>query len=113
MGDTASNGTGNYAPATWVGVTANNAAPAATDTTLTGEIAAGTLSRAQGTYAHTNGTSTYTVTKSFTSDQTVVLAKVALFTASSGGTMPFVSLLNAVASLVSGDGFQVTLTVTL
>jgi hypothetical protein len=113
MGDTASNGTGSYAPATYIGLTANSTAPASGDTTLTGEIASGTLARAQATYAHTNGQATYTLTKTFTSDQTVVIAKMAVFTASSGGTMVFETLLSATASLVSGDQLQITETVTL
>lgn len=114
MGDTASNATGSYASATYFAVTANGTSPNAADTTLTGEIAGGsTLARAQGVYAHTNGTSSYTVTKTLTSDQTVTLQKVGLFTASSGGTMAFESLLNAAASMVSGDQIQLTVTVTL
>jgi uncharacterized iron-regulated membrane protein len=113
MGDTSSNGSGSYAPATYFGVTANGTAPNASDTTLTGEISSGTLARAQGVYAHTNGTGSYTVTKTLTSDQTVTLQKAALFTASSGGTMAFESLLNAAASMVSGDQIQLTVTVTL
>jgi hypothetical protein len=87
MGDTASTGTGSYAPACYIGLTANSTAPAAGDTTLTGEIASGTLTRAQATYAHTNGTNTYTLTKTFTSDQSVTIAKIGVFNASSSGTM--------------------------
>lgn len=113
MGDTASTGTGSYASATYIGVTANATAPATGDTTLTGEIASGTLIRAQATYAHTNGTATYTLTKTFTSDQTVTIAKIGIFNASSAGTMVFETSLNATASLVSGDQLQITETVTL
>lgn len=113
MGDTSSTGTGAYASATYIGVTADGTAPNAADTTLTGEIASGTLIRAQAVYAHTGGTATYTLTKTFTSDQTVTIRKMAVFNASSGGTMVFESLLNADASLVSGDSLQITVTVTL
>lgn len=113
MGDTAANGTGNYASATWIGLTANTDAPAAGDTTLTGEVTSGTLARAQAAYAHTNGTATYTLTKSFTSDQTITIAKIGVFNASSAGTMAFETLLNAVATMVSGDTLNVVETVTL
>lgn len=113
MGDNASTGTGIYAPANYIGLTANANAPAAGDTTLPGEITSGTLARKQATYAHTNGTNSYTLTASFTSDQAVTLAKMGVFNAASGGTLVFETLLNATASLVSGDQIQVTQTVTL
>lgn len=113
MGDTASTGTGVYAAANYIGLTANSTAPAAGNTTLTGEIASGTLNRAQATYAHTNGTNTYTLTKTFTSDQSVTIAKIGVFNASTSGTMVFETLLNATATLVSGDQLQITETVTL
>ena len=101
MADTASTGTGVYAAANYIGLTANATAPAAGNTTLTGEIASGTLNRAQATYAHTNGTNTYTLTKTFTSDQSVTIAKIGVFNAATAGTM------------VSGDQLQITETVTL
>ena len=101
------------AAANYIGVTANATAPAAGSTTLTGEIASGTLNRALATYAHTAGTATYTLTKTFTSDQTVTIAKIGVFNAASGGTLVFETLLNATASLVSGDQLQITETVTL
>lgn len=113
MGDTSSTGTGAYAPACYIGVTANATAPAAADTTLTGEVASGTLVRALAVYAHTNGTASYTLTKTFTSDQTITLAKAGVFNAASAGTLVFETLLNTPAPLVSGDQVQVTTTVTL
>lgn len=106
-------GTGTFAPANYIGLTANATAPAASDTTLTGEIGSGTLVRVQATFAHTTGASTYTLTKTFTSDQTVVVAKIGVFNASSAGTMVFETLLSATASLVSGDTLTVTETVTM
>ncbi len=113
MGDTASDGTGPYAPANYIGLTADNVAPQATDTTLPNEIVSGSLARAQGTYAHTSGTASYTITKTFTSDQSITVAKVGIFNAPSAGTMVFETMLNVVAVLVSGDQLQVTETVTL
>ena len=113
MADTSSTGTGSYAAANWIGVTANATAPGAGDTTLTGEISSGTLNRAQAVYAHTNGTTTYTLTKTFTSDQSITLAKIGVFNASSAGTMVFETLLNATAVMVSGDQITVTETVSM
>lgn len=115
MGDTASTGTGAYAAANYVGLTENTGAPAAGDTTLTGELTASGLGRAQGTYAHTAGASSYTITKAFTSSDatTRTIHKAALFNASSAGTMPFESALPADAILVSGDTLTITWTINI
>lgn len=102
---------------------ANNAtatSPNATDTTLTGEITTGGggLIRAQVTYAHTGGTNTTTLTKTFTANGTdslpVTISQMAIFNASSAGTMAYKTALNANATLTtSGDSITVTETVTL
>ena len=113
MADTASTGTSAYKSANYIGLTANATAPAATDTSLTGEIASGTLTRAVAVYAHTTGAASYTLTKTFTSDQSVTIAKIGVFNASSAGTMVFETLLNATATLVSGDQLTITETVSL
>lgn len=104
-------GSASATSAQYMGLTANATAPAATDTTLTAEIASGTLIRAIASYAHTTGTASYTLSKTFTSDQTVTIAKIGIFNASSAGTMVFTTLLNATAALVSGDTLSVTETV--
>lgn len=101
------------AAANYIGVTANTTAPSAGSTALTGEITSGTLTRALATYAHTVGTATYTLTKTFTSDQTVTIAKIGVFQGASAGVLVFETLLNATATLVSGDQLQVTETVTV
>lgn len=113
MGDTGSNGSGAYAPANYMGVTANSDAPDASNTTLAGEIASGTLVRGQCVYAHTDGTSTFTLTRVLTSDQSVTIAKIGVFNAPSGGTMAFEELLNDAAIMVPGDQLQITHTFTL
>lgn len=113
MGDTASNGSGTYAAANWIGVTTNATAPSPGSTTLTGEVASGSLVRAQAAFAHTTGASTYTLTKTFTSDQTITIAKFAVFNASSGGTMCFESLLSSPRTLAPGDSFQIIYTITI
>jgi len=82
-------------------------------TTLSNEIAANGLSRAIGAYAHTNGTNTTTVTKTFTCATGAQAAqKAALFTASSGGTMNH-ALAFTQRSLQIGDTLQVQFTITL
>jgi hypothetical protein len=113
-------GAGGTATAAYIALTANSTTPAAGNTTLTGEIATagGGLIRALGTYAHTAGTSTYTISKTFTTNGSdslpVTIAKAGLFTASSSGTMAFETLLSATATLsASGDTLTITQTVTL
>lgn len=113
MGSTASNGTGAYAAANYMGITANAAAAIATDTTLPGEVSTGTLARVQASYAHTLGTTSYTLTHTFTSDQSIILAKIGIFNASSGGTLVFETLLATTATLVSGDQVLCQLTCNL
>ncbi len=120
MADHASNGTGSYASGSFIGLTANASAPAAGDTTLTGEIvtASGGLIRAQGAYAHTNGTNTYTLSKTFTTNGNdslpVTIAKIGTFNAVTSGTMCFETLLSSTATLSAvSDQLTVTQTVTL
>lgn len=85
----------------------------ATSTTLSNEIAANGLSRAQGTVAHTVGTTTTTVDKTFTCATSAQAAqKAALFTAASVGTMNH-ALAFTQRSLQVGDTLQVTFTITL
>lgn len=100
-------------PACFIGLTENGADPVDTDTALTGEIAAGSLARAQGTFAHTTGTNTYTVTKTFTSDSRVTVLKAGFFTAAAGGVMAFEKLLDDPGVLVVGDLLQTTGTFSL
>jgi hypothetical protein len=114
--------TANYAiyptcRARYMGLTENASAASASNTALTGEITTGGLGRALATYAHTGGTATLTLSKLFTSSSTFpAVHRMGLFTASNptaGGVMVFESVLNADASLVSGDTLTVTDTVTL
>jgi hypothetical protein len=108
------------AVADYLALTANTTTPAATDTTLTGEIATagGALIRAQATYAHTGGTATYTLTKTFTANGSdalpVTVAKIGVFNASSAGAMVWETLLSATSTLsASGDALTITSTITL
>lgn len=108
------------AASNYMALTANSGAPVNTDTVLTAEIATGGggLIRAQATYAHTAGTNTTTLTKTFTANGSdalpVVVAKIGVFNAGAAGTMTLETLLNATATLtVSGDSVTITETVTL
>lgn len=99
--------------ANYIALTTDSTAPAAGDTTLTGEITTGGLERAPGTYGHTNGQNTFTVTKTFTASATHTnVQKGGLFTAASSGTMMAESTFTAV-SLASGDQLTITWTITL
>ena len=82
-------------------------------TTLSSEIAANGLSRAQGTYAHTAGTSTATISKTFTcSTSSQAVQKAALFSAASSGTMHH-ALSFTQRPLQVGDQLTVTFTITI
>lgn len=108
------------AAADYLALTANSTNPAAGDTTLTGEIAtaSGGLVRGQATYAHTTGTSTFSLTKTFTANGNdslpVTVAKVGVFNASSGGSLVWSTLLGTTATIsASGDSLTVTQTITV
>ena len=110
LGDTASTGTGLYSSATFIALTENATAPADADTALLGELTTGGFARAQAAYAHTNGTATYTLTKTFTSADatTRTLQKIGVFNAATAGTLMFETAIPSPPALVSGD--QVALT---
>lgn len=119
---TTPNATGAYVvlpgqgPASWLGVTADATASAATDTTLLSEITTNGFARAVGTYAHTAAATTYTLQKTFTASGTATINRCAVFGASSptgGGVMPFINAVPSPPTLVSGDTLQLTVTVTI
>jgi hypothetical protein len=113
LGNPSSTGTGAFASASYIGLSADLTAPAAADTTLVGEVISGTLVRAQGSYGHTTGAASYTVSKLFVSDQHIVVNKIGLFNGATGGA-PFIeTVLSAQAVLNSGDQLQIVSTVTL
>lgn len=83
-----------------------------TSTVLSNEIVANGLSRAQGTFAHTAGTNTTTIDKTFTATGAQSAQKAGLFTAVSVGIMNHV-LGFTQRSLISGDTLEITYTITL
>ena len=97
----------------YVAVTNAAITPAAGDTTLSGEIDnTNGLGRASGTYAHTGGTKTYTVTKVFTASGTVQSQATGLFDAASTGNMCYEATYTQV-TVNASDTLTVTWTVTL
>lgn len=101
-------------PAAWVGVSADEAEPKATNETLKGEIktAEGGLIRALATFKYLGGKE-YEVKVTFTAnakDATpVTLAKIGIFNAQNGGTLMFESLLTANAEIkATGDSVSIT-----
>lgn len=104
-------------PARYIGLTTDTGAPAVGDTTLTSEQTANGLSRALATFAHTGGTTTFTLSKTFSATGTVAnVHKAGLFTSgtnASGGVLVADTNLNADASVANGDSLAVTWTWTL
>lgn len=106
--------------AKYVALTANATAPAATDTTLTAEIATGGggLVRKAGAYAHTTGAASYTITTTFTANGSdalpVTIAKRGIFDAATVGNLVFETLVTPTATLsASGDSLTLTDTISL
>lgn len=108
---------GGIAAARFVGLTTNASAANAANTTLAGELTASGLGRALGTYAHTYGNSTLTLSNTFNATGTVsAIHRAGLFAAlTSAGADPMLyeSVLNADASVVNGDTLSTTWTLTL
>lgn len=108
------------AVAKFVGITANATAPAAGDTTLTGEIAtaSGGLIRQSAAYAHTIGTASWTLTSTYTANANdslpVTIAKRGIFDQLAiGGTLVWESLVTPTAVISAvGDALVLTDTIT-
>lgn len=90
----------------------------AAHTSLAGEIAtaSGGLIRKAFTYAHTNGTSTWTATATFTANGNdslpVSVVQLAIFNASSSGTMGFEKIVTSATFTTTGDAVTYTYTIT-
>lgn len=119
MGDTASTGTGVYASANYIALTANTGAPAAGDSVLTGEYAAasGGLVRKRAAYAVNSGSSFYVLTATFTMNvndgASTQPFKYGIFTLASVGIMAFTDLIPNPPTMVPGDALAVTETVNI
>lgn len=84
----------------------------AASTVLSNEIVANGLSRAQGVVAHTAGTNTSTIAKTFTATGAQSCQKAALFNLVAGGVMNHV-LGFTQRSLITNDTLTATYTITL
>ncbi len=96
----------------YIGLSNDTVTETSASTTLSNEIAANGLSRAQGTVAHTAGAATTTVQRTFTASGPQAAQKAALFTASSAGVMNHV-LPFTQRSLQTADTLQITYTITI
>jgi hypothetical protein len=104
------------AAARYIALTENSSAASASSTSLTGEITTGGCGRALGTYAHTLGASTLTLTKTFSVTSSFpAIHRAGLFQVStaSSSLLSFETVLNADANVVNGDTLQVTWTITI
>ena len=113
---------GGIAAARFIGLTTDSSAASATNTVLTTEATTAGCSRALGTYAHTLGASTLTLTKAFSVTGTLTaIHRAGLFssltqggtTAALGGPMIYETVLNVDATVANGDTLTVTWTFTL
>ncbi len=115
-------------PARWMALTDSATAPAATDTTLPGEIFGSSttgLSRQVAVYGHTAGVASYTLTKTFTmiaadgASRTVTgigtfaHAVTAAPTAGTSGSLVFRTAFGTAAGMVPGDQLTPTQTVAI
>ncbi len=102
------------ARAKYMAITADGSAASAGNTTLTSEQTTNGLGRALATFAFSDGAATFTLVKAWSVSGTVAdLHRIGIFTGLTSGVMIFEAVLNADASVVSGDTLTVTDTVTL
>lgn len=107
------------AVADYLALSTDATAPTLSDTVLAVELnaAGGGLNRKAAAYAHTTGASTYTLTATFTANANDNLPKtvnkVAVFNASTIGTMAWSSVITAATFNAAGDAATVTETISL
>jgi hypothetical protein len=110
-------GAGGMSAARFIGLTTDASAASAANTALTSEITTNGLQRALALYAHTPGTASYTLSKTFTASGAFTAVHRAgcftCLTAAAGGRLIFETVLNADATLASGDSIAVTWTVNI
>lgn len=108
-------------PATvnYIALTNDSTAPSASDCaagsstcTLPSEITTNGCARAQGTYSHTNGTSTWSIAHTWTATASQSVQKAGMFNASSSGTMVFEAQFTQV-NLSNTDTLTITWTISI
>lgn len=121
---TTPNGSSNWysilpvsAAAAWMALTQTAITPAATDTSLSGELTTLGMSRAVGTFAHVAAASTYTLIHLWTASGSCTINGESQFNSNypSTGTsyMPFENTEPTPPSLLTGDTLTNTVTVTI
>lgn len=104
-------------PAMFLALSADATAPAASDTTLTAEIAANGLSRKLAVWAHTAAATTYTLQTTFTcTGGSTTINTEGVFggcNTTGSGVMPFKSAEPSPPTLITNDTLQQTITVTI
>ncbi len=111
-------GTGLMRPADYIALSEDATAPADTDVALLGELVVATsagLERAQATYAHTAGSTSYTLTKTFTLTGATArtIRKMAVFNQPAAGTMVFESAVPNPPTMQTNDQLTITETVNI
>jgi hypothetical protein len=97
----------------FIALTETAITPAASNTTLSGEITTNGLARADATESHSAGTNSSTIQHTFTASAAFSTVQgSALFNASSAGTMTHINTFTSTA-LANGDQLQVTWTLNL
>jgi hypothetical protein len=91
---------------------AGDCAASSTTCTLPSEITINGLARAQGTYAHTGGTNTWTLAHTWTATASQSVQKAGMFNASSSGTMVFEAAFTQV-TLANTDTLTISWTVSI
>lgn len=101
----------------YMGLTENASAASAASTALTGEITTGGCARALCAAAHTAGTATGTLSKTFSVTASFpAIHRIGLFSASNttaAGVLCYETVLNADANVINGDSLAVTWTLTV
>ena len=102
------------ATANYLAITSTSITPAVTDTTLSGELTTNGLARAQGSIAHTSGTGSSVLSKTWTysGSTSTIINGVGLFNASSSGTMTNEAAVTG-APTVTNSGDTITINYTL
>ena len=97
-------GNAGGSPALYVGVSsASSGLFSPTNTSLPGEVTTGALARQAATYSHTPGTTYYTLSCTFTSDQSITINSIGIYWTSTGNTLFTETALSEPAVLVPGD----------
>jgi len=95
---------------TYLALSNDSGAPAATDTALASEITTNGLARATATASHTANATSYTLSNTFTATGTQSAQKAGLLNAASAGTLCFENTFTQVM-LSGGDTLTVTWTI--